>query len=81
MGDGGMATASGKVPEELILGLTRGEWPIQVWESATHAIHWVGQDPAKRRLWRVRVEVLAQLQYVPPGEASLVEREPYGATD
>jgi hypothetical protein len=53
------------VPEELIIGRTRGEWPIAVWESEVHALYWLEQRPDRRKLYRVRVEVLGELKHVP----------------
>lgn len=61
------------VPEELYLGITKGEWPIQVWESPTHAMSWVESDLQRRRLYRVAVDVLSNVRYLPPGEARLAE--------
>jgi hypothetical protein len=64
---------STELPEELYLGMVVGEWPVRVMLDASQVMHWVSTDPGRRRAWRVRVEVLAKCEYVPPGPGSIVE--------
>jgi hypothetical protein len=59
------------VPEELIIGRTRGEWPIAVWEDEVHALYWLEQKPDRRVLYRVKVEVLGEYGRVPAVPAKL----------
>jgi hypothetical protein len=62
-----------ELPEELHLGMVVDEWPVHVLLGSTAVMHWVSTDPGRRRAWRVRVEVLAKCEYVPPGPGSIVE--------
>lgn len=60
-----------EVPESLIIGLARDQWMVNSWEDEVHALTWLEQDPSKRVLYRVKVEVLGELGYVPAVPARL----------
>jgi hypothetical protein len=57
-------------PRELFIGKSHGEPVSHVSEAADRAILWYEKTRGPR-LFRVRVEILEELEYVPPGEASL----------
>jgi hypothetical protein len=64
------------IPDELIIGRAfRTESPLMVWADEAGAVGWIegGGNPERtsRRLFRVRVEILEELEYVPPVAASL----------
>lgn len=52
------------------IGNERGTWPLYCFTNEAHAVHWVGESE-KRRVWVVDVNVLYEMEYVPPGEARL----------
>jgi hypothetical protein len=61
-------------PSTLILGMSRNEWPVQAFTNEAHALVWIGQDPVVRRLRRVRVETIEELEFVPPSSPELKSR-------
>lgn len=58
-------------PDELILGMVRGQWPVQAFTNQTHALVWVAEDPVVRHLRRVSVALVSELTYVAPSEPKL----------
>jgi hypothetical protein len=58
------------VPDVLLIGARQGGPVIHVSERETDALAWM-KNARAGRLFRVRVEVLEELEYVPPGEPSL----------
>ncbi len=64
-------------PIEVYIGMTEGQWPIQIWTSASHATHWLGTSHAEGRrkfVWKAKLTDLREMEYVPPGVATLVEK-------
>lgn len=61
-------------PETLILGMHKGEWPVQAFVNEAHAIVWADKDPIQRRLRRVRLELIEELEFVPPSKPELRAR-------
>lgn len=65
------------LPGELIIGVPGDPdtHPLKVWADESSAISWIegGGSPAhtRRRLFRVSVLILEELEYVPPGAPSL----------
>jgi hypothetical protein len=57
-------------PRELIIGKTHGGAVSHVSDNEEQALRWF-QNTRGPELFRVRVEILEELEYVPPGEASL----------
>jgi hypothetical protein len=73
-----MEILKGGVPGPLWLGREAGQWPIQAWESATHALAWCKEKPLGRCVWLVAVssavehrvvEAVAHLEPVPAPES------------
>lgn len=62
------------LPDTVILGKERGQWPIHTFEEPVHALHWVQGNPKERKLWKVDVVNVRELEYIPPDEGHLVER-------
>lgn len=62
-------------PADVIVGMVRGQWPVQTFTVDQHAIVWAQQAPAGevRYLWRARLTDLVPLEVVSPGPATLVE--------
>lgn len=66
-----------EVPDELMIGVTRGQWPLQLLYNEQSAADWLadtGHYPGDRRVFRLRVEVIKELVYVPPVPAGLQAR-------
>lgn len=57
-------------PEEIWIGITRGKWPIQAFINSDQAARWLGEDEQQRRVFQVDTGILAELEYIPPVEAS-----------
>lgn len=74
-----MSDGSGRPPKQIILGLTIGQWPMVVFaddaSGRAHALGWIAKDPDRRCLWACGVLNARELQYLPPGEARLVNKE------
>lgn len=58
-------------PDELILGMVRGEWPVQAFTNETHALSWVKDDPILRHLRRVSVSMISELTFIAPSAPRL----------
>jgi hypothetical protein len=58
-------------PAELWLGMEDHRWPVQAFTAEPHVMIWLrdGAPAYPRRAWKVRVEVI--------GEVELVSPEPY----
>lgn len=65
---------TGQLPKSIILGMTIGQWPVQAFTAEAHALDWIARDTDLRRLWRCTLVDPVELEYVPPGEARLVEK-------
>jgi hypothetical protein len=66
-------------PGELFLGTEEGTWPVQAFTAPGHAVSWLQEKNGpltRRHIWKVRVEVLAEMTLTPPVAAQLVEKEP-----
>jgi hypothetical protein len=61
------------LPDTVYMGREEGRWPIHTFEDSLSAMTWLQSDPEHRKLWRVRVEVLATCEYVPPTAGSIIE--------
>lgn len=63
------------IPGTLILGRTEVQWPMQVFESESHALGWALREEQNcpRHLYRLDVDTgdLVELEIVPAGEATL----------
>lgn len=63
------------VPEELLIGIEQGKWPIRVfYNNATAAADWLatGSEADRKHIFRVRLEPVEELVRVPPVPASLM---------
>lgn len=79
-----------EIPDTLLIGVIRSQWPIQLfYNDQQAAAEWLAQgaDAADRRVFRVRLDVVEQLDRVPPVPARLEMRpvrlareNQYGAT-
>lgn len=70
-----------EIPDELLIGVTRGLWPVQVfYKDETEAARWLrGGDqagPAReaRKVIRVKLTPIEELVYIPPSEPRLEPR-------
>jgi hypothetical protein len=67
------------LPLILWLGKKDGEWPVECFTSEAHVIAWLSQDGnsmlRRRHAWRVMLASATEVEYVPPGEAQLKDRE------
>lgn len=65
-------------PQSIIIGLTKGEWPMIVFGNdkagRSQALHWIAEKP-NRRLWECGILNPRELEYIPPGEAKLVRKQ------
>lgn len=62
-------TPMSELPTEIYLGMTRGQWPIMAAQHLSHAEVWLSEKPQDRQLWRVRVEVIDEMELVPAAPA------------
>lgn len=62
------------LPETVIIGMVRGEWPVRFYTHELDALGWVAQDPEAFRLWRVGLVIQEELVYVPPVPHSLTAK-------
>jgi hypothetical protein len=72
-----MITKSGdQIPDEMLIGMTRGEWPIKLfYQDESASAEWLAGDAIKRRVYRVRLTPIQLLSYKPPIPASLVPED------
>jgi hypothetical protein len=68
-----------RVPDELIIGMIDGQWPVVAFTTEGHAIAWFSSRSAdhpagKRRLWRVKIVGAVELELTQPVERRLIER-------
>jgi hypothetical protein len=69
-----------EVPDELIIGVTRGKWPVRLFHGPVpkqEAADWLStgtiHERNDKRVFRVKVEPVGQMIYTPPVEASVSE--------
>lgn len=62
------------VPELLIIGRQQNQWMVHAFTERVHALTWVQEEPKLRRLYLCKVEPIEELDFVPPGEATLIGR-------
>ena len=63
-------------PGELFLGTEEGTWPVQAFTSESHVVSWLSENKDHRRhAWKVRVEVVCEMELTPPVAAKLAEKE------
>lgn len=69
-----MADRIAKPPEDVIVGMVRGEWPVQLFTVDAHAIHWASslESGQTKYLWRARLTDLVPIEVHAP-EATLRE--------
>ena len=60
-------------PETAIVGMQRGKWPVQIFTESGHALGWIEEEPDVRRLRRVRLLLVNEMRYIPPGPGRLVD--------
>lgn len=67
-----------EIPDTILIGVTRGKWPIKLfYDVENSAAEWLDQgnqiadERGKRRVYRVRLEPIEELSYVPPVPARL----------
>lgn len=70
-GSDGRGTARGKLPEEMWLGVNIGQWPVQAFINEGHLMTWLGEKTGEtqsypRRAWKVRIEVIGEVELVRP---------------
>lgn len=53
------------------IGKHSSEWVVHLFVSEIHAIAWAADDVQHRDIWRAHVKIGEELEYVPPGSASL----------
>lgn len=75
-----MITRSGdQIPDEMLIGVTRGDWSLKLfYGDEIAAAEWLSHDAIKRRVYRVRIQPIQLLAYVPPVPASLVAEDILG---
>lgn len=63
-------------PTELLIGITNGEWPVYAFENDRHAISFLNDptDGHRRRVWRVNLTVVNELEVLPPSEPRLIPK-------
>lgn len=65
------------VPTTMLIGVTRGQWPIQVfYNSEQGAAEWLNtaEKPGQiKHVYRVSLEIVSEMEYVPPVPALLQE--------
>ena len=66
-----MAEINGQLPEELWLGKADGQWPVQAFTKEGHLMTWLSEKNGEiqsrpRRAWKVRVEVIEEVELVRP---------------
>lgn len=67
-----------ELPEEIYIGVTEGLWPIEAWTNERQAAYWAGkqdQEGRRRRVFKVRLADVREMEYVPPGEERLVLKD------
>lgn len=69
-----MPIVPAKVPPELYLGRIDGQWPIEVFTEKSHAASWLAEGHFGRRVWKVAVAVLSEMELVPPTPPDLREK-------
>lgn len=52
-------------PTEAFVGTTEGIWPIVIFESEAHAVHWL-QDDNRRHLYKAKLVVEYECRVVVP---------------
>lgn len=62
------------MPDGLFLGTARDTLDVIAMTDEAVAMHWLAAA-TNRQLWKVRVDVIHELVYVPPGTGSLVPRD------
>jgi hypothetical protein len=64
------------LPNEIIVGASQEGVGLAMFDAGEYeqATRWIEIDPDKRKLWRVKLEPVAELLYVPPTEATLEHR-------
>jgi len=58
-----------EIPDEMWFGTIVGQWPIQCWESETHALAWYAKPAADgyhKKLWKAKVSDPVQFEAVIP---------------
>lgn len=61
--------SEGKLPQIMWFGTTDGQWPIQCWESATHAMYWLREGDSegrRRRLWQASLMEVSEYEVIAP---------------
>lgn len=60
------------IPDTLLIGVTATEWIVQLFYEDGAAAKWLAEGSVSRRhVFRVRVEPIEELKYVPPVPAAL----------
>lgn len=64
------------IPDELLIGIIQTQWPIKIfYDDRTAAAEWLAEGSSepgnRRRVYRVKLEPMEELTYIPPVPASL----------
>jgi hypothetical protein len=62
-----------ELPERLLIGKQRSEWPLYVFSGRAQALSWVGEHPTSRQVWEITLAQKVPLRYVPPSEPRFAE--------
>lgn len=82
-GSDGRDIARGKLPEELWLGISTGQWPVQTFINEGHLMTWLSEKTGEtqsypRRAWKVRIEIIEEVELVRPAPFLRTKGRPDG---
>lgn len=69
------------LPTELFFGMIANQWPVYVFESEDKALHWIGQDPGLRYVWKATLTNVTSMHWIPPSRPRLTAEPPSGGTE
>ncbi len=70
--------ADTRPPDELYLGTTEGEWPVQAFTAEAHATGWLDGGPPgdhRRHVWKVHLDEVTEMVLTPPVPSRLTEKK------